>query len=321
MTRVTHAEAEMETTIVRREIVAADIVRLTLQLSSGDEFPEWEPGAHVDLLLQPDLVRQYSLCGDPADRSILQVAVLREPSGRGGSAFVHDTLTEGDRLRIRGPRNNFPLASAGEYIFIAGGIGITPILPMLRQVDRAGIPWRLIYGGRSRESMAFHAELAERHGDRVSIQPQSEVGLLDLAAAIGTPRDAVAVYCCGPEGLLQAVEQQCQQWPPGSLHVERFAAKAAVESEASASFEVELAQSGQTLTVPADRSIADVLRDAGVEVPVSCLEGICGTCETAVFAGTPDHRDSILSDEERAANDTMFICVSRSRTPLLRIDR
>lgn len=314
-------ETEIDTTVVRRESVADDVVRITLQHSSGDDFPAWQPGAHIDLLLQPDLVRQYSLCSDPADRSVLQISVLREPNGRGGSAFVHDKLTEGDHIRIRGPRNHFPLQDAAEYVFIAGGIGITPILPMVQRVAQTAAPWRLIYGGRTRSSMAFHDELINRYGAAVSIQPQAEVGLLDLAAAIGAPREGAAVYCCGPEGLLQAVEQQCRPWPSGSLHVERFAPKTDAAPVGAASFEVELAQTGRTLTVPADRSIVDVLKDAGIAVPVSCLEGICGTCETRVLAGTPEHRDSILSEDERAANDAMFICVSRSRTPVLRIDR
>lgn len=321
MQRDTQTEMDFDATILRRDEVADGVVRLVLQPSPGEHFPVWEPGAHIDVILEPDLIRQYSLCGDPSERSVIEIAVLREPCGRGGSAFVHDKLTEGDQVRIRGPRNHFPLVDASEYIFVAGGIGITPILPMLRQVEKSGVPWRLVYGGRTRSSMAFRDELADRYGDRIVIRPQDEVGLLDLAAELGPPRDDVAVYCCGPEGLLHAIEEHCQQWPAGCLHIERFAPKTQEAPVAAGSFEVELARSGQTVTVPPDRSIVDVLQDAGVDVPVSCLEGTCGTCETRVLAGIPEHRDSILNDRERAANDVMFVCVSRCLSGKLSIDR
>lgn len=319
--RDTQADTDIDTTIAHKEEIADGVVRLTLRHYAGEDFPVWHPGAHIDLILAPDLVRQYSLCGDPDDRSALVVAVLREPCSRGGSAYVHDKLTEGDRVRVRGPRNNFPLVDAEEYIFVAGGIGITPILPMVRHVAQTGARWRLVYGGRSRSAMAFREELTDRYGDRVAIRPQDEVGLLDLPAELGPPRDGVAIYCCGPEGLLKAAEEQCRRWPPDCLHLERFSPKTQDDAQPAASFTVELARSGRTLTVPQGRSIADVLRDAGIDVPVSCLEGICGTCETRVLAGTPDHRDSILNDKERAANDVMFVCVSRSRTGSLRLDR
>ncbi|MGV0834334.1 PDR/VanB family oxidoreductase [Mycolicibacterium thermoresistibile] len=312
---------DVDATILRRDEVADGVVRLVLKTRTGDEFPAWQPGAHIDVMLEPDLIRQYSLCGDPGDRSVLEIAVLREPCGRGGSAFVHDKLTEGDELRIRGPRNHFPLVDAPEYLFVAGGIGITPILPMLRHVEQSGVPWRLVYGGRSRSSMAFRDELTDRYGDRVIIRPHDEVGLLDLAAELGPPRDDVAIYCCGPEGLLQAIEEHCEQWPSDCLHVERFAPKEQEPPAATGSFEVELARSGQTVTVPPDRSIVDVLQATGVDVPVSCLEGTCGTCETRVLDGIPEHRDSILNDQERAANDVMFVCVSRCLSGKLRLDR
>jgi ferredoxin-NADP reductase len=315
------AEAGIEARVASKVVLADGVAHLALRQSLGGEFPAWEPGAHVDLALDENLLRQYSLCGDPADREVLEVAVLREPRSRGASAYVHDKLREGDSLRVGGPRNHFRLVPAAEYLFIAGGIGITPILPMLRQVAESTAPWRLLYGGRSRFSMAFRDELVQRYGDRVSIRPQDETGLLDIAGELGATSDAAAVYCCGPEALLQAVERECQGRPPGSLHIERFAPKNQERPATEEPFEIELARTGATLFVPPSKTIVEVLREAGVDVPVSCLEGTCGTCETVVLAGAPDHRDSLLTEQERSRNDTMFLCVSRSLTPRLRIDR
>ena len=309
---------EIEVQVVHREQLADNIVQITLATVCGQEFPTWDPGAHIDVLLD-DLVRQYSLCGDLTDRRSLTIAVLRVPESRGGSAAVH-RLAVGDRFMIGAPRNNFELVAAPEYVFIAGGIGITPILAMVSRIAASGLPWRLVYGGRSRASMAFHRELEERHGDKVLIRPQDEVGLLDLAQDLGPARDGVAVYCCGPEPLLQAVEHHCRDWPAGSLHVERFAAKAQDSVADPSAFEIKLTRSDRTLSVPADRSVLDVLREAGIDVKYSCLEGTCGTCETTVLAGVPEHRDSLLTESERAENDVMFVCVSRSRTPRLTLD-
>jgi ferredoxin-NADP reductase len=204
--------------LVRRETVAEGVVLLTLRPPEGGPVPSWEPGAHVDVEVAPGLTRQYSLCGDPADRSSLLIAVLREPAGRGGSRAVHEDLAEGDVVTVRGPRNNFPLVRAGRYLFIAGGIGITPLRPMLAAVEAAGADWRLVYGGRTREAMAFRAELCRTYGDRVTVCPQDEAGLLDLDALRAGTAPGTEVYCCGPAPLLAAVEAR---WPAGSLHVER----------------------------------------------------------------------------------------------------
>jgi ferredoxin-NADP reductase len=304
-------ENEFELRLDRKETVADGVVRLTLRSPDGADLPEWEPGAHLDLALG-ELIRQYSLCGDPRDRSVLQVAVLREPAGRGGSAHVHDLLGEGDAVRVRGPRNHFPLVEAKRYLFVAGGIGITPILPMVAAAAEAGADWRLVYGGRTRASMAFASALVAEYPDRVEICPQDETGLLDLDGLLVEPDPDTAVYCCGPEPLLLAVEERCATWPDDALHVERFAPKEGATDGPSESFEVELAQTGTVLTVPADRSVLEVIEDSGVPVLSSCQEGTCGTCETAVLAGAVDHRDSLLTDEEQAANDTMFVCVSRA---------
>jgi ferredoxin-NADP reductase len=313
----THDEVDLKLQVASRTEGAEGVVVLELRDPSGADLPAWAPGAHLDLELPNGLTRQYSLCGDPNDRSAWRIGVLREPEGRGGSAYVHDELTEGVEVDVRGPRNNFPLASSPHYVFIAGGIGITPILPMLAAADAAGAEWELHYGGRSRRSMAFLESMEELTGTRVTLHPQDEVGLIDLEAILGTPRPDTVVYCCGPEPLLQAVEKQCVTWPEGALHVERFSPKEFGEPLLQGAFEVELATSGMTLTVPPDRSILEVVEEAGIPVLSSCQEGTCGTCETPVLEGVVDHRDSLLTPAEQEANDTMFICVSRAACPKL----
>ena len=309
---------EAELVVDRRDVAADGVLALTLRHPLGEELPAWEPGAHVDVLLGPDLERQYSLCGNPADRHEWRVAVLREPEGRGGSAHVHGQLGAGDKVRVRGPRNHFALQPSPRYRFVAGGIGITPILPMLAAAEAAGAEWTLLYGGRTRNSIAFIEELGQ-YGDKVRIAPQDESGLLDLASELGTPQPDTLVYCCGPGPLLDAVEERCAVWPKGSLHIERFQPKVQ-ETGADTEFEVVLERSGHTLTVPADVSVLDTVRGAGVEVLFSCTEGTCGTCETDVLDGDPDHRDSVLTDEEREAGETMLICVSRCRGKRLVLD-
>ncbi|WP_367319338.1 2Fe-2S iron-sulfur cluster-binding protein [Streptomyces sp. HUAS ZL42] len=314
--------APTDLTVAARTLAADGVVSLTLRRPDGGPLPSWTPGAHIDVLLDStdgDLIRQYSLCGHPAELGAWQIAVLREPGGRGGSAYIHDHLREGATVRVRGPRNNFPLRPAARHLFIAGGVGITPILPMVEAAEAAGADWRLLYGGRTRASMAFLDRLAP-HGDRVLIRPQDEYGLLDLAAHLGEPEENTLVHACGPEPLLQAVQEQCAGWPPGTLGVERFAPARTAEPGPTETFELELARSGLTLTVPPDRSVLEAVEAAGVTVDFSCREGTCGTCETDVLDGRPDHRDSLLTEEERAAGDTMLICVSRSCGPRLVLD-
>ena len=316
---MTSRDAETTVVVAARDTLADGVAGLTLRQPDGGPLPAWEPGAHLDLLLESGLERQYSLCGDPADRHAWRVAVLLEPGGRGGSAQVHD-LRPGARLTARGPRNHFPLVPAARYLFIAGGIGITPIVPMVAAARAAGAEWHLLYGGRRRRSMAFLGELAAL-GDRVAIRPQDETGLLDLAGPLAEPRDGTAVYCCGPEPLLAAVEERCAGWPRGALHLERFAPKPLEAGrEAGLDFEVELARSGLTVTVSPGTSVLQAVEEAGVAVLSSCREGTCGTCETTVLEGVPDHRDSVLTDEERGTHEFMMICVSRARGSRLVLD-
>ncbi|MGV9881091.1 PDR/VanB family oxidoreductase [Streptomyces sp. NPDC003006] len=316
----TGGEPDLDLTLVRKESLAEGVARLTLTHPSGGRLPSWSPGAHIDLTLGPGLVRQYSLCGDPGDTSLFQVAVLREPESRGGSRYVHDTLAEGDAVRASGPRNHFQLVDAPRYLFVAGGIGVTPVLPMIAAAERRGADWRLVYGGRSRATMAFASRLTEDHPHRVELCPQDESGLLDLDGLLGRPSPGTLVYCCGPEPLLDAVERRCASWPEGTLHIERFTPKGQEDDSPSVSFEVELSRSGITVTVPPDKTVLQAVEEAGVRILSSCREGTCGTCETAVLDGVVDHRDSLLTPAERARDDTMFLCVSRAACPRLVLD-
>lgn len=306
---------------------ADDVVSLTLVDPAGHELPEWEPGAHLELHLPSGLIRHYSLYSEPNDRRHYAVAVLKEPESRGGSRIIHEELRVGTTLAVKGPRNNFRFEPTARMEFIAGGIGITPILPMVRRARELDLDWRLWYGGRSRATMAFLEELDEFEPERILLYPEDEKGLIDLDTALSTPSDDASVYCCGPSRLLAAVEARCGGWPPKALHVERFAApKPAISDDAeveaadgdgSGQFEISARTSGVTVQVSANGSVLDALESAGVSVPSSCREGICGSCEVKVLAGQADHRDLILSDEEKAATESMMICVSRARSNLV----
>lgn len=304
--------------VTAKEPVAEDVVTLELAAPSGLRLRDWAPGAHIDLLLPNGMTRQYSLCGDRWDPFTYRVGVLREQAGRGGSAYVHDELEVGDPIGVGGPRNNFALVPSERYLFVAGGIGITPLLPMLRQADMLGTDWHLLYGGRRRASMAFLDELAG-YGDRVQVVPQNEFGLLDLPDFLAPPHPGVKIYACGPAPLLAATEAACAGRHPHTLHTERFVSDEPAAAR-RAPFAVELARTGVTVTVPPEMTILDAVGMVGVEVLSSCRQGICGTCETTVLAGEPDHRDAVLEDHERQAGDCMFICVSRARGDRLVLD-
>ena len=301
--------------LVRELRLEADRV-LSVRLTDPDgcPLPPWQPGAHVGIQLPTGLTRQYSLCGSQADRAGYRIGVLRERRSRGGSEYVHSFLRPGQRLRIGEPLNNFPLVDADRYLFIAGGIGITPILPMIEQAGSR--PWRLAYCGRSRASLAFRDELTI-HSGQVDVFADGD--RVDLAALLAEPRTDTAVYACGPESLLAGVEDAMAGWPPGALHLERFAARPKPQLP-NHEFDVVCARSDRRLTVPAERSVLDVLQDNGIPVEGSCREGVCGTCQVRVLDGTPDHRDDILSEAEQARGDRMFVCVSRCAGARLVLD-
>lgn len=301
--------------VTERTEASDGVVALTLSHPDGGELPPWKAGAHIDVHVPGGdgevRVRQYSLCSDPEDRTSYRVGVLREQDGRGGSAAVHDTLTAGSRVTVSWPRNNFRLLPSPRYLFVAGGIGVTPVLPMIREAERAGAEWELVYGGRTQTSMAFLDELAV-HGGRVTVVPQDELGLIDLPGLLGEVREGTLVYACGPEPLLRAVEENTAHWPKNSLRLERFAPKPVVRTVPDTPFEVEFAGSGTVVEVGADETILEAAEKAGLPVVSSCKTGTCGTCETPIVSGRADHRDSILTPSEQEADRTMLICVSRA---------
>lgn len=322
LTMVDESARRLPLMIDAKRAVAEGVVELTLRAADSTKLPLWSPGAHIDLELAPGLVRQYSLCGSPADRKTWTIAVLREPDGRGGSRHIHDTLGVQCSVRVLAVRNLFELQPAARYIFIAGGIGITPIIPMIEAAERAAIPWQLHYGGRSSRSMAFVKQLRTTYGDKVVVRPEDDEGMLDLATILDKPAQGLLVYCCGPAGLIEAVEQRCSTWPSDSLHVERFTAAAPPhDSSLDTAFDVILKNSGLRANIPADKTILEVLRDDhGIDIVSSCEEGICGTCETRVVDGIPDHRDLVLTADEQAQNQTMMVCVSRCKGDAITLD-
>jgi ferredoxin-NADP reductase len=306
--------------VMAKELLNDRVIRITLSRPDHGRLPDWTPGAHIDLHLENGLVRQYSLCGDRWDTQRYQIAVLREPEGKGGSLYVHDSLDVGDLVDIGGPRNNFPLNPADDYIFIAGGIGITPLLPMIQAAERMGAPWRLVYTGRTRASIAFADELAA-YGDRVLIHPRDEAGRLDLDATLAQRESGTQVYACGPAHLLADLKDKSRSWSnPNALHTELFHAAPLAAPARATGFQVRLDRRGALIDVGPDESVLEALRGAGAHILSSCGVGTCGTCEVEVLDGVPDHRDSILSERDREANDCMFVCVSRALSDTLVVD-
>ncbi|MDN4490225.1 PDR/VanB family oxidoreductase [Demequina sp. SYSU T00068] len=310
------AQAGVRTvTVARRHQVADDVVELVLRRPDGGRLPDWAPGAHIDLVLPDGRSRQYSLCGDRWDADTYTIAVLLDPAGRGGSRYIHEHVSEGDTLTFAGPRNNFRMAPSARQLFVAGGIGITPLIPMIEQAELLGTDWHLLYLGRSHAHLAYLRELA-RHSGRITVHCKDTDGRADLDAWIPTD-PAVRVYACGPERLLDAVEA----WAPALEHaprVERFVAR--LDDRPSRAFEVIAARSGAAATVGEHETVVDALRRVGVDVITSCAQGVCGTCETDVVDGRPDHRDSVLDERTRAEGTCLLPCVSRCLDSRLVLD-
>lgn len=299
-----------QTILERADRVADDVVSLVLRGADGPLAP-WEPGAHVDLALPNWLIRQYSLCGDPGERDPYRIAVRHDRLSRGGSEYVHLFLRAGREVEISSPRNHFPLVPAPEYLFLAGGIGITAILPMFRAAVRSGAAARLVYVGRSAASMPFADELRASSGDRVRIVVTEERGRPDFAAVAAETSERAQVYCCGPASMAAAAQSA---FPAGRLRTELYRPPERTFAPNTA-FEVQFARSGRTLRVEPGESLLDALAHAGHPVPAGCREGLCGSCETGLVAGDPEHRDSI-----GAPADRIYPCVSRARSDRLVVD-
>jgi ferredoxin-NADP reductase len=321
------SDIERDLVVSARTVLADGVVALDLVAHNGRDLPEWTPGSHVDLILPADagaprIERQYSLCGDPADRSTWRVAVLREDAGRGGSVRVHDAVETGSRVRVRGPRNHFPYEPrpGSPVRFIAGGIGITAIRGMVEAAEAAGAEWSLEYAGRARATMAFADDLAARYPGRVRLYAADEGGRLETAALAADP-DA-EVYVCGPARLLDAIETAMGARAEDALHVERFEAKEFGEPVWPGPFEVELLSTGDVVTVAPEESILDAIEAQAPEVMVlsSCRRGTCGTCEAPVVEGDIEHRDSVLTPLEQAESAVMMVCVSRAACPRIVLD-
>ncbi|MFH5245247.1 FAD-dependent oxidoreductase [Antrihabitans spumae] len=316
--RRAHRNGPVDAIVTRTSAAGPDVDILDLARVDGQKWPAWEPGAHIDLHLPSGRIRQYSLCSSAEDELILQIAVLREPEGKGGSVEIHD-LADGSPVRVGGPRNNFAMQDAAEYLFVAGGIGITPLLPMIASASAAGRSWRLLYRGRGVDRMPFGAELAEQHGDHVTLSNAERDPRPDLRASIAELPSGAAVYCCGPNGLMDAVVELASRRDDISAHIERFV-PTAKESGADTPFSVALAASKTTVAVPVGTSMLDALRTVVADLPASCENGLCGSCEVAVLRGRPDHRDDIIAPSERSRTDITYPCVSRSLDPELTID-
>ena len=293
-------------------------------LTPATELPAFTAGAHIDLHLSSGLVRSYSLLNDPQERHRYVVAVNKDAKSRGGSRYLHEELRTGAVLTIGAPRNNFPMEESAPFnVFIAGGIGITPMLGMIARSQTLGTPWKLYYSARTRQHAAFVPTLEAlqgRPGAEVVLNFDQEPGgrMLDLNAIVQSLPDGAHVYCCGPLPMLDAYERATAALPPARVHMEYFAAKEAAATDGG--FTVELRRSGQSVEIEAGQSILDALIGIGCEPPYSCREGICGTCEVKVLEGTPDHRDLVLSASEKAANNRMLVCCSGSKSRKLVLD-
>ncbi len=298
-----------------RRVVAHnhEVVALRLAAADGRRLPGWHPGAHIDVRLPSGVLRQYSLCGDPADTDSYRIAVRRIPDGGGGSMEVHDSLPVGSRVTTSGPRNAFPLTVPGRGVstrrlrFIAGGIGITPILPMLHRARDLGVDWSMVYTGRNRDSLPFLDEVAT-FGGRVQIRTDDIHGLPSPDELLGECLGGTAVYACGPAPLLTALRSRLADRDDVALHFERFAAPPVADGHP---FTVSIVSSGVSVPVSADETMLTALNRAGVRAPYSCQQGFCGTCRTRVLSGAVDHRDTLLTESERAEG-LMLTCVSRA---------
>lgn len=313
---VRYSGFDLELTVSAVRTEAEGVVSVTLATPDGSVLPAWVPGAHVDVFLPSGRQRQYSLCGDPADRHAYRIAVRRITDGTGGSAEVHNEVSEGDRLTVRGPRNAFRLVEAESYLFVAGGIGITPILPMVRSCHRRGADWRVVYLGRSRKSLPFLDELSTYDSGRVDVRTDDRSGVPDVADILALAEPGAAVYLCGPPALMNPARALLSESnPSASLHTERFSPPPVAGGEP---FDVELRHSGTRVSVASDETALTAIRRELPGVAYSCQQGFCGTCKVRVLDGQVEHRDSLLTGDER--DEAMLVCVSRSAGGTIAVD-
>lgn len=313
------ASTTMDLRLTAIRYVAKDTHTFEFRRPNGGALPPVEPGAHIDLHLANGMMRQYSLTTVEGADSAYIVGIKRDRASRGGSIWIHDNLKVGQIVKIGGPRNNFPLnEDAPHSVLVAGGIGITPIRCMAQRLMARGKPWSMYYSSRERAEAAFLDELAARPEVTLHFDAEANGKFLDMKAIVANAPAGAHFYCCGPLPMLAAFEEATKDLPPEQVHVEYFSAKESAATEGG--YTVSLQKSGKEFLIPEGKSILQVLREAGLDVTYSCEEGVCGACETVVIAGTPDHRDNILTDAERKASKTMMICCSGSKSERLVLD-
>ena len=318
---------QRELRVTQMTLEAEGVLSLRLSRIEGNKpLPAWDPGAHIDVYVPDGTTRQYSLCGDPRDLSSWQIAVLREPESRGGSAFIHDELRVGDRLLVTRPKQSFALEDAPYHALVAGGVGITPIMAFAEHLDRAGRPFRLVYGGRTESTMAFRSRLGLL-GDRVTFLAEDRDGRPDLDQVVKELPEGGLIYVCGPLALLRAVQSAAEAVHGPEQDLVRFElfSRTGVEPKESApldgdSYELVLAKSGHTLRMKPDANILETVLALGIEVENDCRDGICGSCVTRVLSGAVDHQDLVLTRKEQEAMDKMMICCSKPTTERLELD-
>lgn len=317
--------AEMRVRVVRKQAEALDICSFELVHVDGAPLPAFSAGSHIDVEVKPGLTRQYSLCNDSGESHRYLIGVLRDAGSRGGSVAMHDSVQVGDELRISAPKNHFALAhGATRSLLLAGGIGVTPILCMAERLALTGAPFEMHYCTRSRERTAFHERIrASAYAAQVQFHfddgPAGQK--LPLDALLATPQEGTHLYVCGPKGFMDAVLGTARKagWPESQIHYEFFAAEVAVSAD-DAGFDVKVASTGKVIRVAREQSVVQALAAAGIDVPTSCEQGVCGTCLTRVLEGEPDHKDLYLTPEEQAANDQFTPCCSRAKSALLVLD-
>ncbi len=316
----TTVDERIEVRVTNALMVAEGVRLLTLVASDGGALPGYEPGAHIDIFLPDGGARQYSLIDPAGDGMAYRIAIARDENGRGGSIHLHDRVQPGDLIEAGLPRCHFPLHKEAPFtLFFAGGIGITPIWCMAQVLEREGRPWRLHFGARTRAHATLLDDIAALAGDRLRCYYNLEGDEpMDIAALVSDAPEGTHFYCCGPAAMIDAFRAACRDVPADRVHFEQFTAAAPAALDGG--FDIELAKTGRTVRVEPGESILDALGKAGLRMSYSCREGVCGSCETTVIAGTPDHRDAILTDAERAEGKTMMICCSGSLSPRLVLD-